>query len=57
MSIICSIVQFKATAVPPVSLTIPLGVPVVPDVYKIYKGWSAGTSTHSVGLARANTVW
>jgi hypothetical protein len=25
-------VQFKATTVPPVSLTIPLGVPVVPEV-------------------------
>jgi len=26
------IVQFNATAVPPVSLTIPLGAPVVPEV-------------------------
>ena len=29
------IVQLSATAVPPVSLTIPLGAPVVPDVSKI----------------------
>jgi hypothetical protein len=30
--------NFNATAYPPVSLTIPFGFPVVPDVYKIYSG-------------------
>ena len=33
--------------VPPVSLTIPLGAPVVPDVYRMYKGCSDSTGTHS----------
>jgi len=34
----CFIVQEVATQVPAVSLTIPLGYPVVPEVYSIYSG-------------------
>lgn len=34
MSKMLFIVQLRATTVPPVSLTIPLGAPVVPDVSK-----------------------
>lgn len=33
------IAWFNKVAVPPWSRYIPFGVPVVPDVYKIYNGW------------------
>jgi len=39
--------KFNPTIVPPVSLTIPFGYPVVPDVYRIYSGCAEGTGVHS----------
>ena len=48
-SYILFIDHFRDTACPPLSLTTPLGFPVVPEVYKIYKGSFASTS---IGLAK-----
>ena len=40
---------------PPISLTIPLGVPVVPEVYKIYASSFEFISTQSTSLALETT--
>ena len=37
--------NIKPAQVPPWSLYIPFGFPVVPDVYNIYKGWFDGNFT------------
>ena len=44
---------FNATAWPPFSRTTPFGLPVVPDVYKIYSGSVPLTATQSAGVAFA----
>src|SRR5437667_99033 len=43
----------SATRCPPLSRTTPFGVPVVPDVYRMYSGSVAATGTHSAGCAPA----
>ena len=51
MSYTFFIVHLSATTCPPISRKIPLGVPVVPDVYKMYAGSFASQLTHSAGFA------
>ncbi|MOA25191.1 hypothetical protein D3C78_1459010 [compost metagenome] len=46
-------VKFSATAWPPLSRTMPLGLPVVPEVYMMYSGSPLTSSTGSTGCARA----
>ena len=45
--------QSSATRCPPLSRTTPLGTPVVPDVYRMYRGSVALTGTQSTGRAAA----
>src|SRR5438034_3334055 len=45
--------QVSATRCPPLSRTIPFGMPVVPDVYRMYSGSVAATGTQSAGCAFA----
>jgi len=52
----CFIDQARATAVPPWSLTIPLGYPVVPEVYRTYSGCDPETGSHSTGSANFMAV-
>ena len=49
-------VQRSATACPPLSRTTPLGLAVVPEVYRMYSGSVALTGTQSAGLA-PSTAW
>ena len=46
-------VHLSATRCPPLSRTVPLGSPVVPDVYRMYRGSVAATGTQSWGSAPA----
>src|ERR1017187_657032 len=47
----CSMLQHKATAWPPLSRTTPFGLAVVPEVYRMYSGSEAATGTQPTGLA------
>ncbi len=49
-------VHISATAWPPLSRTIPFGLPVVPEVYSTYSGSVAATGTGSTGSASAMAV-
>src|SRR6202050_641439 len=46
--------QRSATAWPPLSRTTPLGLPVVPEVYRMYSGSVAATGTQPAGSASAS---
>ncbi len=47
----CFMLQSSATACPPLSRTTPLGLPVVPDVYRMYSGSVDAMDTQSAGAA------